>query len=64
MNSLCIYADLHETVKNVKAINIATDIQQCVPFALFPSYRIFKAAANNMNVLTNSCKVPEIVVRF
>jgi len=63
MTSLCIVVDLHETVKNVKAINIAADTQQCVPFAMFRSYRIFKAAANNMKGLTNSCKMPEIVVQ-
>ena len=43
---------------------VATDSQQCVPLSMFWSYTTFNAAANNTNVLTTSCKVPEIVVRF
>jgi len=66
MLSHCIVVDLDVAIKNVKAINVNKDTQQCVLFAMFSSYkiRVLNAAAKNMNVLTASCKGPEIVLLF
>ena len=55
---LCIFIDLNVN----KISSVATETQQCVPFALLSSYKIFRIAVNNRNLLRSSCKVYYILV--
>ena len=63
IRSLCI-VDLHVAFNNIKLLNIATEIQQWIPFAMLSSYKIFRIAVNNIEFLMSSCKVRHIFVRF
>jgi hypothetical protein len=36
--------------EEIKLLSVATEIQQWVPFALFPGYKIFLTAVNNIKV--------------
>jgi hypothetical protein len=47
---LCIVFDLHLNVNNLKAFGVATDTQKCVPFLVFPSYKIFHAVGERTAV--------------
>jgi len=49
MRSLCIVG-LHLTINNTKVLIFAMGFQRWVPFALFLSYKIFRAAVSNVNV--------------
>ena len=59
IRSLCILTYRHvagQQYKTVQHWHCAT----WVPFALLSSYRMFRTALNNINVIRSSCKVPDI----
>ena len=61
---LCYCYSYNVTVNNIKPLNFAKEKQQWVPFLLLSRCKIFRTAANNINVLSSSCKAPDILVRF
>jgi hypothetical protein len=61
MQSLCIVANLHIAVNNIKLLTAAMGMQEWVTFALLLSYKRFCTAVNNVNILRSSSKVPDIV---
>jgi hypothetical protein len=56
-----VRVDLHVTLLNVKVFIVAMKMQQWTPLALLSSYKIFRFAVNNINVLTSSYKVPDFL---
>jgi hypothetical protein len=62
MHSLCIVANLHIAVNNIKLLTVAMGMQEWITFALLLSYKILCTAVNNVNIVRSSCKVPDIVV--
>jgi hypothetical protein len=61
---LC-YCCLHNVaVSNIKPFSVAMEKQQWVPFLLSSRCKIFRTAANSINVLRSSRKAPDILVRF
>ena len=63
MGYFCI-SDLHVAVNSKKSFNDAMETQQWVPFALLSSYKIFRTAVKNINLLRSSGVMPDIVARF
>ena len=63
MGYFCI-GDLHVAVNSTKAFSDAMETQQWVPFALLSSYKIFRTAVKNINLLRSSGIMPDIVARF
>jgi len=61
MHSLCIVANLHIAFNNIKLLTVAMGMQEWVTFVLLLSHKIFCTAFNNVNILSSSCKVPDIV---
>jgi hypothetical protein len=61
MDSLCI-AGLCVAANNIKPLSVTMETQEWVPFAMLLSYKIFCTAANNVNILRSSRKVPDTVV--
>ena len=57
MHSLCIAANLHIAVNNMKLLTVAMGIQEWVTFALLLSYKIFCTAVNNVNILRSLYRV-------
>jgi hypothetical protein len=51
IRSLCTAVDLHAAVDIIQVFSVAMDMQQCVPFVLLSSYKLFRTAVNNINVL-------------
>ena len=41
-----IVVGIDVAVNNIKVFRVATEKQQCVPFALFSSYEVFRTAVN------------------
>ena len=65
MCSICIAVDLHVVVvNNIKLLSFAMETQEWVPFTLLPSYKIFRTAINNINILRFSRKVSNIIVHL
>jgi hypothetical protein len=60
----CIVVDKHVAVNNIQPFHVAMERQEWFLFALLSSYKIFRTAVNNINVLRSSCKGPDIIVRF
>jgi hypothetical protein len=58
------YVDLHVAVNNLKVFSVVMKMQQWVSFALLSSYKIFRTAVNNINLLRSSCKVPDFLSDF
>jgi hypothetical protein len=56
--------DLHVAVNNIKSLNVAMQMQDRVPCALWSGYKTIRTAVRSTNILRSSCKVPNIVVRF
>jgi len=50
---LCIGADLHVDVNNAEMLDVAMEMQPCVPSGLFPNYEIFRTTLNIINVKIN-----------
>ena len=63
MRSLCI-VHIHVAVNNTLPLVSAKEKQEWVPLALLASYKIFRSALNNINVLRSSCKVPDNFIRL
>lgn len=59
----CI-VELHVAVNNIKPLSYAMETQEWIPFALLPSYKIFRTAGNSLIVLRSSWEVPYIFVPF
>jgi hypothetical protein len=55
MCSLCIL-DLNVAVNNIKPKSDAMEIQKWVSFAILSSYKIFRTAVHNINILGPLCK--------
>jgi hypothetical protein len=64
MHSTFIVVGLPVDLDNIKPLNVATEKQQWVTYALLSSYKTFSAAVNNKNILRSSCKVSDIFVRL
>jgi hypothetical protein len=64
MPSLCIAADLHVAVSNIKPLSFAMETQEWHLFALFPSYKMFPTAVCNMKAPKSSLRVPDMPVRL
>jgi hypothetical protein len=62
-SSLHVVVDLHAAVGSVVFI-FTMDMQKWAVFALLLSYKISRSAASSIQVLTSSCEVPDILVRF
>jgi hypothetical protein len=56
--------DIHVSVNNTKVFMIVMEMQQLLFFALFSSYKIFRAAVNNIDLLRSSCKLPKLLSDF
>jgi hypothetical protein len=50
MPSLCIFY-LHVAANNMKPLSVTMELQEWLSFALLLSYKIFRTAANNINVI-------------
>jgi len=50
-------------INNTKVLKFVIEMQRCVSFALFSSYKIFRIV-NNISIFRSSCKVPDSVVLF
>ena len=55
---------LHVDLNNIKPLNVAMEKQEWFLYALLLSYKTFRIALNNINVLSSPCKLPDIVVRI
>jgi hypothetical protein len=64
MCSLFVVVELYVPVNDIKKLNFAMEMQEWVPFALLSLYKIFRTAVNSINILTSSCKVLGVFVRF
>jgi hypothetical protein len=63
-HSLCTVVDLRVAVNHVKLFSVGMGMQLWGPVAMLLSYKIFCTGVNNINVLTSSCKLPDILVLF
>jgi len=61
---LCYCYSHNVAVNNIKPFSVAMEKQQLVPFLQLSRCKIFRTAANNVNVLRSSSKAPDIIVRF
>jgi hypothetical protein len=60
MRFLFVVTFLLAPVNNIQPSSVVTGKQEWVPFALLSSYKVFRTAVNNTNVLTSSCKVANV----
>jgi hypothetical protein len=56
--------ELHVALNNITLIRVTMEKQQLVPSAYLSSYKIFRNAVNNINVIRSSCKVTGIFSDF
>jgi hypothetical protein len=63
MRSFCIVG-LHVAVNSTVLFSDAMESQQWVPFALLSSYKIFRTAVKNMNLLRSLGVMPDIVTQY
>jgi len=52
------------TLWHVPATFVAMKTQNFLPFVLLPSYKIFRTAVKNMNIITRSCTVADTVAHL
>jgi hypothetical protein len=61
---LCIFVALRVVINYTKALSVAAETPERVPFALSLTYKIFRTAGNNVNVLRSSYKYTILLSDF
>jgi len=61
---LCYCCSHNVAANNIKPFSVTMEKQHLVPYLLLLRCKIFRTAANNINVHRSSSKAPDIIVSF